>query len=206
MMDQGEALHDQIAIKLPRMSFEIVAITYDSNRQYPKTNSIRCGTYIDGTGNRIKMYAPVPYNIQFQINVYSKNQDDALQVVEQILPFFSPQYNLSVKPFDNITGIVDDAPITLQAITFLDDYEGAVEQRRTIIYTLDFEMKINFRGPFDENGQSVIREVEGVIYNGVTGDKIETVIVTPDPIDTFGHADSDFGFNTDIILNYLDSA
>ena len=206
MMGDGESLHDQIAIKLPRMSFEIVAITYDSNRQLSKTNNIRCGTYINGTSNRLKMYSPVPYNIQFQINIYSKNQDDALQVVEQILPFFSPQYNLSTKPFDDITGIVDDSPITLQAITFLDDYEGAVEQRRTIIYTLDFEMKINFRGPFDQNGSGVIREVEGVIYNGSTGEKIETVIVTPDPIDTLGHPDSDFGFNTEIFLSYLDSA
>jgi hypothetical protein len=198
MMVDGEELHDQVAIKLPRMSFEIIGFTYDATRQLSKTNTLRCGTFIDGTSNRIKMYVPVPYNIQFQVNIYSKNQDDALQCIEQIIPFFSPQYTLSVKSLEGISGVTDDVPISLQSLTFSDDYEGAVEQRRTIVYTLDFEMKTFFRGPYDTNGQSVIREVNGIIYN-IEGEFMEKVTVKPNPINSLGHPDSDFGFNTEII-------
>jgi T4-like virus Myoviridae tail sheath stabiliser len=190
---------DQLAIKLPRMGFEIISIAYDPSRQLPKMNTTRCGTFIDGDGShRIKMYSPVPYNIQFQLNIYSKNQDDALQCIEQIIPFFNPQYSLTAKSIDGVENLTDDIPITLQTVTFTDDYEGPVEQRRTIIYSLDFEMKMFFRGPFDEKGKSIIREVNGIIYS-MEGDQMEIVQVVPDPINALGHPDSDFGFSTNII-------
>ena len=203
-MDRGEISEKIVAIKLPRMSFEIVAFTYDSQRQLPKTNTIRCGTNIAGDNSRrLKLYSAVPYNIQFQLNIYGKSHDECLQVVEQILPFFSPQYTLSTKPFPNVEGLTDDTPVTLQTVSFSDDYEGSQEQRRTIIYTLDFEMKVNFRGPYDEKGSSIIREVNGEIFNMRTGEKLETVKVVPDPLDA--HPDSDYGFSTYIYL-YGDSA
>lgn len=200
----GEDAERALAVKLPRMSFEIVALNYDPSFQLPKTNKARCGTYITSDGTkRIPIYSPVIYNLQFQVNVYSKNQDDALQVVEQILPFFSPQYTLSVKPFDGIDDVVDDIPITLEGVTFVDDFEGTVEQRRTIIYTLEFALKVKFRGPVNGDGDAIIREVNGVLYNQATNERMSRVTVTPDPIDV--HPDSDFGFNTTITLGYLDS-
>ena len=138
-MTNGENAERQIAVKLPRMSFEIVAMNYDAQRQLPKTNNcIMPAAY--GSGTRI--WTPVPYNINFQLNVYAKGQDDALQIVEQILPYFTPAYTLTMKPLDDFEGIKEDTPVTLQGITFSDDYEAALEQRRTVIYTLDFEMKI----------------------------------------------------------------
>ena len=70
----------------------------------------------------------------------------ALQIVEQIFPFFTPQYTVTVKPFSNIPDLTEDVPITLSSTNFSDDFEGAIEQRRTIVYTLSFEMKINFYG------------------------------------------------------------
>ena len=131
----------QVAIKLPRMSFEIVAMMYDASRQLPKMNFCRKDT--DIADQRTKLYSPSPYNISFQLSIYAKSQDDALQVVEQILPFFTPHYTLTVNPLDNFDDVKEDTPISLVGVTFSDDYEALLEARRTIIYTLDFEMKIN---------------------------------------------------------------
>jgi hypothetical protein len=163
-MANGENAERQIAVKLPRMSFEIVSMSYDAQRQLPKTNScIMPATF--GRGTRI--WTPVPYNINFQLNVYAKGQDDALQIVEQILPYFTPSYTLTMKPLDDFQGIKEDTPITLQGITFSDDYEAAIEQRRTVIYTLDFEMKI-FMYKDTGTSQPVITQydIENLDLNG----------------------------------------
>jgi hypothetical protein len=140
-MADGEQAERSIAIKLPRMSFEIVAMQYDALRQLPKVNNcvVPGSTY----GESSQVYTPVPYNINFQLNVYAKGQDDALQIVEQILPYFTPSYTLTMKPLEDFDGIKEDTPVTLQGITFSDDYEAPLEARRTVIYTLDFEMKIS---------------------------------------------------------------
>lgn len=131
----------QVAIKLPRMSFEIVAMMYDASRQLPKMNYCRKGSSVEDEGTRL--YSPSPYNISFQLSIYAKSQDDALQVVEQILPYFTPHYTLTVNPLDDFDDVKEDTPISLVGVTFSDDYEALIEARRTIIYTLDFEMKIN---------------------------------------------------------------
>jgi len=140
MNGEGDDGERQIAVKLPRMSFEITSMTYDASRQLPKMNQCTVpSTIFDGKAQ--KLYSPVPYNIGFQLSIYAKSQDDALQVVEQILPFFTPQYTVTVNPLDNYD-VKEDTPITLTGVGFSDDYEALLEARRTIIYTLDFEMKI----------------------------------------------------------------
>lgn len=131
----------QVAIKLPRMSFEIVSMMYDASRQLPKMNYCRKGSSVEDEGTRL--YSPSPYNISFQLSIYAKSQDDALQVVEQILPYFTPHYTLTVNPLDDFDEVKEDTPISLVGVTFSDDYEALIEARRTIVYTLDFEMKIN---------------------------------------------------------------
>lgn len=194
----------QVAIKLPRMSFEITNIAYDAARQLAKTSNFnKVGSNVN---QRAKFYAPIPYNIDFQLNIYAKTQDDALQIVEQIIPYFSPQYSITIKPLANYPDIKDDIPITIQSITFTDDYEGAMEARRTIIYTLDFEMKINFYGPTAES--KIIRTVDADLYQIQTGlvDSdvfVEKIRVEPDPINV--SPDSDYGFTT-TIFTALDSA
>lgn len=195
----------QVAIKLPRMSFEIVTFLYDTSRQLTKTsNFMTTGT---SANNRQQFFPPVPYTINFQLNIYAKSQDDALQVVEQIVPYFNPQYTLTIKPFpDDYPEFKEDIPIIIQSVNFQDDFEGSVEQRRTIVYSLDFEMKISFHGPITT--LKIIRQADADIYdiNGnLTKDDdqyLETLRVVPNPIDTIGLADSDFGFTTTI----LDSA
>ena len=191
----------KVAVKLPRMSFEVTSINYDPTRQLTKTNNINfAGT---SNANRTKIYSPTPYNIGFQLNIYAKTQDDALQVVEQILPFFNPQYNITIKPLDGFDSIKEDIPVVINSVTFSDDYEGAMEQRRTIIYTLDFEMKISFYGATDTS--TVITKAIVDIYNQTTDSDvlISSIHVTPDPLNA--SADSDYGFTT-TIYGALDSA
>lgn len=185
---------NKVAVKLPRMSFEIISIAYDPSRQLSKVNSInKTGT---SNSTRTKFYPPVPYNINFQLNIYAKSQDDALQVVEQIIPYFTPQYSITVKPLSGFTDIKEDVPVTIQGVTFTDDYEGSMEQRRTIIYTLDFEMKVSFYGPSTD--AKIIRQIDIEYYlmHGGLADS-DTYLglhrITPDPINV--SPDSDFGFN-----------
>ena len=209
-MDQGEQYERQVAVKLPRLSFEIVSMTYDPSRQLSKTQSLS-RSITDNVVSKYKIYAGVPYNIQFQLNAYAKTQDDALQIVEQILPSFNPQYTLTVKPFTAFSDYLEDVPLVLNGVSFVDDVEGTVESRRTIIYSLDFEMKINFHGDYGR-GSKIIRKTTNKIYNiapsantpGVDSDQLlETLTIVPDAL--LVSPDSDYGF-TETITLAVDSA
>jgi len=172
---------------------------YDATRQLPKTNAIS-KVVADTVTSRRKLYTSTPYTISFQLNVYAKSQDDALQIVEQILPYFTPQYTLTIKPFADIDTLTEDVPVTLSGVSFSDDFEGALEQRRTIIYTLDFEMKIALYGP--ESNKAIIRDVRNNLFLQEAGLNdsdvyIKTLKITPDPSSV--NADSDYGFiETDV--------
>lgn len=195
-MSRGESAERRVALRLPRMSFEITSIAYDAQRQLPKLNN-----FVVSNDNQKadKYFVGVPYTLSFQLSVYARSQDDALQVVEQIIPYFAPQYTLTVKPFADLPDIKEDVPIVLTSVDFQDDFEGPIEQRRTIIYSMTFDMRINFYGP--ENTTPIIREVNttlGTINQDDGGSVLETINTTPDPIDV--SPDSDYGFNTQIIF------
>jgi hypothetical protein len=179
-MLNGETNERQIALKLPRMSFEIIAMNYDPTRQLPKMNNcVKAPTTY--TGSATQLYTPVPYNINFQLSIYGKSQDDVLQIIEQIIPYFTPQYTVTVNPFTEYD-VKEDTPITMTGITFSDDYEGAIENRRSIIYTLDFEMKISLykgagaAGNVITSADVLVKDLEGndlfttsVVGNVITG-------------------------------------
>ncbi len=193
-MTNGEDAERRVAIKLPRMSFEITSIAYDESRQLNKMNTLN-KSLTGSAVTRQKIFSSTPYNINFDLNIYAKSQDDALQIVEQIFPFFTPQYTVTVKPFSNIPDLTEDVPITLSGTNFSDDFEGAIEQRRTIVYTLSFEMKINFYGPLNQS--KIIREVSNNLFimdsSNDSGDYLKTIQITPTPAGV--SADSDYGFN-----------
>jgi|TARA_Y100000022_G_scaffold168217_1_gene153289 hypothetical protein len=199
---------EKVAIKLPRMSFEITSFIYDNTRQLTKvTNFKTVGTE---PGKRQKFNTPVPYTLTFDLNIYAKNQDDALQIVEQILPTFNPQYTLTIKPFpDEYPTFKEDIPIIIIGVNFSDDFEAEYGNRRTIIYTLSFEMKLQFYGPINQG--DVIRKAVPHLFlmdTGAQGDSdklLETITVQPDPLTAIGMPDSDFGFSTEIDLAF-DSA
>ena len=188
------------AMTLPRMSFEITSLAYDPERILPKNNNYN-KAYGTSSSEVNKIYSPAPYTIFFSLNVYAKLQDDALQIVEQILPYFNPQYTLTLKPLVGFDTIKEDVPITLQSVNFQDDFEGSLEQRRTIIYTLDFGMRVNFHGPIRRS--KVIRSTTANIHidkaslltSGADSDGLYVKqITTPDPANATPF--SDFGFTT----------
>jgi len=141
-IDEQPNLNDnKLAIKLPRMSFEITSIDYDTETVGNKFNKITVQVGED-TKDSVNY---VPYNIGMQLNVMVKNQDEGLQILEQILPTFAPTYNVTANMLDNLDHKVD-IPITLNSVSIQDDFEGDFESRRVLVYTLDFIMKTRFFG------------------------------------------------------------
>ena len=174
----------RVAIKLPRMSFEIMNISYDPARQLPKNNVTARAPVAGSLLSRSKIEVGVPYMISFQLSVFAKLQDDALQVVEQVIPYFNPQYTLSIKPFDDLDTIKEDVPIILTGVTMNDDYEGEVASRRTIVYTMDFDMHVTFHGPITSSGiiRTAITDILDI--NAGLNDSdvpLERITVTPNP-------------------------
>jgi hypothetical protein len=191
-LTQQSELNKSVAITLPRMSFEMVSLQYDTSRKTGVTQTFKAS---DGV-NLKKVFMPVPYNIGFELSIYCKLNDDALQIVEQILPTFNPQYSLTIKPFADYPNITEDTPITLTSVDFNDDYEGTLEARRTIIYTLTFDMRVNFYGGINEVGiiRTSINNVNEIGGGLADSDvQIGKISVTTDP--ALASADSDYGFN-----------
>lgn len=140
--EQKDLTGAKIAIKMPRMSFEIVGMTYDT---VTKTNRANIIGVNDSTNPDVKYKLRnfAPYRIQFQLSILAQNQDDVLQILEQILPMFQPEYTVAIRDLDPLN-IKTDIPIVLQGINIADDYEGDFLTRRAIIYTLDFEMRARY--------------------------------------------------------------
>jgi hypothetical protein len=179
LYDNPDPDTNPLQMTLPRMGFEMTNILYDSQR---KSNTLQQKKVVGEDGNTaLYQYASVPYTMDLSLHVFAKNQDDALQVVEQIIPFFTPALNLSVKAVPEM-GIVDDFPVILQDISFEDDYEGDYATRRSIIYTLNFQIKLNFYGPISDRG--MIKSVEINSYLDTNTDFIDSKYkVSVDPLD-----------------------
>ena len=154
-IEQSPDLNKPMAITLPRMSFEFIGLTYDPSRKVTTTQTFVAKDKDDGTETR-KSYMPVPYNMAFELSVYTKLNDDALQIVEQILPYFQPSYNLSIELVDEIKE-KRDVPIVLESVTMQDDYEGDFTTRRVLYYTLRFTAKTYLFGPTKSASKDIIK-------------------------------------------------
>jgi hypothetical protein len=185
------------AIKLPRMSFEIRSLQYDSSR---KLNTLKTNiASINQQGVVAKQYQGVPYKISMELSIISKYIDDANQIVEQILPWFTPAFTVTINSIPGMN-YKDDIPITLTAISFSDNYEDDWKNRRDIIWTLSFDIQMMFYGPVVD--KSIITTAISDIFNASSVDlntnetqnisrvSRSTVEVTP-PTATFL---DDFGF------------
>ena len=155
-LTQSPDLSKGTAITLPRMSFEFTGLTYDPSRKVTTTQQIVVKDPTDGTESK-KQYMPVPYNMQFELALMCKLNDDALQITEQILPYFQPQYNLTI---ELVSGIKEkrDIPIVLENITMQDDYEGDFTSRRVLLYTMRFTAKTYLFGPVQSATSDIIRK------------------------------------------------
>ena len=159
-IQQQPELNKATQIDLPRMSFEISSINYDSIRKSGITQTFKAK---DGEKMK-KVFMPVPYNLGFELNILTKLQDDGLQILEQILPFFQPGFTLSVDLVKSI-GEKRDIPMVLQSITQQDDYEGDFATRRALIYTLQFTAKTFMFGPIADTPEGLIRKVQLDYYS-----------------------------------------
>ena len=199
-LEQQADLNKPVAITLPRMSFEMNSIKYDPARKSGISQSFK-----SSDGNNIKkVFMPVPYNIGFELNIMAKLNEDVLQIIEQILPFFQPAFSVTVDMVD-IIGEKKDIPIVLDDISFRDDYEGDFSTRRILLYTLRFTAKTYLFGPISDSTDGLIRKVQVDMYTSTdvqTARREMRYTVTPDPIDA--DPDDDFGFNEN--FEYLGDA
>ena len=191
-----------VQITLPRISFEIQGFSYDATRKVSPTQYIR-NTQADG--KEFKSFMPIPYNLNFELAIMAKNQDDGLQILEQILPFFQPSFNLTL----NLVPTLDekrDYPVTLTSIDYEDVYEGDYDTRRTLVYTLQFVAKTYLYGPVQDKSGEVIKKA---ILDYSTKQELAPNApreiryqVTPDP--ETADADDNFGFN-ELTSEFVDS-
>ena len=190
-LEQQADLNKPIQITLPRMSFEMTSIDYDATRKTGVTQTFRA---VDGNTMK-KVFMPVPYNIGFELSILCKLNDDALQIVEQILPNFQPAFNLTVDLVESI-GEKRDIPIVLNSVAFQDDYEGDFSTRRAWIYRLQFTAKTYLFGPIADNPEGLIRKV--IVDNYADTDRTTAkremrYTVTPNPANA--NPGDDFGFS-----------
>jgi hypothetical protein len=168
-------LDQQIAIVLPVMSFEMTSLIYAPERKFQTTNRISTSNSVGGKKKAV--YAPVPYDMTFTLSILAKNIVDANRIIEQILPFFTPEWTATVNLIPEME-IKHDIPLILSATALEDSYEGPFDQGRTITYTLDFMMKGFFYGP--TRSDSIIRQIETQFYQNLELDTFNLqTIITP---------------------------
>ena len=203
-LNQGGSISTEtdVQITLPRIGFEMAAMTYDSTRKLNLLNKHQKVT--SGDSSRVDwQFQGVPYNIEFNLSVMVKNVDDGLQIIEQILPYFSPDFNITLKDNPDLT-FSTDVPISLISINSEDEYEGDFDTRRVLTWTLSFLARATIYPSTSDRG--IIRKVTVQSYpqvDNVTPEHRETtkpskelirIIVVPNP--TTADADDDFTFTT----------
>ena len=196
-LDQQSSLSNrEFAITLPRMGFEISSIAYDPTRKltriqkFKQVKSGKDGKVLDFN------YTPVPYNISYNLFSFTASAEAGLQIIEQILPFFQPDFTVTINAIPTLN-IKRDIPIILNSVNYEDTYSGDFTTRRAVIYTLNFTAKTYLFGP--STSQKVIKTVQTDQYSDtdrVNKARESRIIVVPSP--TTADADDDFGFTTTI--------
>ena len=147
-LEQDPTLDNYVYTTLPRMSFEVTNFSYDPSRKMNRNNYITCA---DQNGQVTRMFAPVPYNIDINLYAISKTTEDGLQIIEQILPYFNPEFTMSIKAVPE-SNVITDIPIILNSLDVNDEYDGDFQTRRFVTYTLSFTLKAWMFGPVSEAG------------------------------------------------------
>ena len=188
-----------VAITLPRMSFEVTGYSYDGGRKLNKNQKITKVTTNADTTKMNSQYMPVPYNVNFSLSLYVANSDDGLQIVEQILPYFQPDYTVTMIE-DRTMDTKRDIPFILNNVDYEDSYTGSLTTSRRIIYTLTFTAKVYLYGPISTS--AVIKKVSGDLYTNLESagpPRVERVTVTPNPVS----ADKDDNYTYTTTLDFF---
>lgn len=157
-LDQDPDLENHTYTTLPRLSFEMTGISYDPLRKTGRVNQI----VKNNTGGRTKVWAPVPYNLDIQLNALTKTTEDGLQIVEQILPYFTPEFTMSIRSTRDPIETITDVPIILNSVSFVDDYDGTFDIRRFVTWTLNFTLKVNLFAGVDQNSSVIQKTIVDV--------------------------------------------
>ena len=179
----------KIGLTLPRMSFEFTSINYDPTRKLVTTNQFK-KIHASDSSKLTSIYSPVPYDFEFTLSVMVKNSDDGTQILEQILPYFSPAYQVTMNEMSSM-GIKRDIPIIFTGLSTEDSYEGEFLSRRALIHTLTFTVKAFLYGPTNDVG--IIREVDVNTFNNTNAtQKVGNTDVKPNPLSA--DADDAYGY------------
>lgn len=203
-LKQNPDLNAPVQMTLPRMSFEFTNLKYDSSRKSTQTQQMVI-TSADGTEEK-KSYLPVPYNMTITLSVYTKLNDDMLQIVEQIVPYFQPGYTLPIKFLGNFQE-VQNVPVILDNIDMSDEYEGNFDTRRALVYTFTFTAKTFVYGPLRDVSSDIIKKVTIGYIAGERSSNYErdvTYQVTPRAIKDYdGVVVTLLGENVDMVENVI---
>ena len=187
-LQQVDTTTTRTAISLPRMGFELTSIEYDSTRKLTKRTQLK-KSLASNPNNMQYQYSPAPYNLGFSLSVLVKNTDDGLQIIEQIMPYFTPDYTVTINTIPDM-GDKRDVPITLTSVTQTDEYEGDFTTRQVLRYDLEFIMKNYIYGPVRDSdiirtvkARTYIEKGSGEISSTDTAGKVVEQIVMPNPSD-----------------------
>ena len=173
----------KVALTLPRMSFDITGYAYDPTRKLNKNQKISVAKNTSGDNKRVNtQFSPVPYDVSFDLNIYTATSDDGLQIIEQILPYFQPDYTVTMIMDRTYMDTKRDIPFILESVDYEDSYTGALTDRRRIIYTIKFTAKIYLYGPITTS--AIIRNAEADMYSNTSDanpSRSQRVTVTPNP-------------------------
>jgi hypothetical protein len=190
-----------VAITLPRMAFDITGYSYDPSRKLNKNQKLGVVTTNADTTKLNTQFMPVPYDVSFELNAFTATSDDGLQILEQILPYFQPDYTVTMIQDSTYMDTKRDIPFILESVDYEDSYTGSLTTLRRIIYSLKFTAKIYLYGPISQS--AVIKKVSADLYTN-TSDKApsrsERVTVTPNP--TSADKDDDYTYTT--TLDFFD--
>lgn len=172
-LEQNPDLNERFAIKLPRISFELLEMIYDANRKTPSNIKLRNPT--QNPDSREWSYNAVPYNFLFEVNIMGKTSDECLQIVEQIAPFFTPDHTLTIDSLPELNHKLD-IPIVLNSINKNDNWDGTFDERRNIIWTMEFTLMGFLYPPVRDS--KIITQAEWNIYDGYSEQLLSSGIET----------------------------
>ena len=203
-LDQQQDLtgdDSSVAITLPRMAFDITGYSYDSSRKLNKNQRIGKVTTNADTSKLNTQYSPVPYNVSFELNIFTATSDDGLQIIEQILPYFQPDYTVTMIQDSTYMDTKRDIPFVLESVNYDDSYTGTLTSLRRITYSLSFTAKIYLYGPISTT--AIIKKVSADLYTNTTDkapSRSERVTVQPNPTS----ADKDDTYTYTTTLEFFD--
>ncbi len=156
-LEQKPDLKKRVAITLPRLGFELTSIQYDNERKVSTMQTFKART-TGTTKVAKKIFMPVPYNLGFRLNVMTQYNEDSLQIIEQILPYFQPSFNMTIDLIEAI-GEKRDVPMVLDSLSFDDNYESGMDEKRVITHALEFTAKTYLFGPVPTSSEGLIKKV-----------------------------------------------